>query len=458
MKKASIHNLGCKVNAYEAESMEQSLIKAGYEIVPFADDTKADVVIINTCSVTNIADHKSRQMLHKAKKLNPDAIVIAAGCYVQGAADEIKKDPAIDIILGNNRKNDLVKVIAEFEAQRNGEAAPDEAMTDLIDINHDSVYEEMKVESVHEHTRAYIKVQDGCNQFCTYCIIPYVRGRIRSRKEEDVIDEITGLVSKGYKEFVLTGIHLASFGRDQKDSDATLLSLIVKVSEIPGVERIRLGSLEPNVITEEFAKTTSALKNFCPHFHLALQAGSDSVLHKMNRHYTTEDYMNGVNMLRKYFNDPAITTDIIVGFPQESEEEFNSTVEFVKQVDFYECHIFKYSKRKGTIAESMEGQIEEAEKTRRSSVLLNLTKGQAEKYRKAYIGSETDVLLEEPVKVGDTMYMTGFTMNYMKVLVPAADLIVKYAQIDPDKLAGQIVHVTLTGESEDGKALVSELA
>lgn len=349
MKKAALHNLGCKVNAYETEAMQQLLEENGYEIVPFKEG--ADVYIINTCTVTNMADRKSRQMLHRAKKMNPDAIVVAAGCYVQAKEASGEIDESIDIVIGNNKKKDLIQILDAFYEEKQGQNKA------VIDINHTHEYEQMHLKKTAEHTRAYIKVQDGCNQFCTYCIIPFARGRVRSRAKEDVVREVTELAANGYQEVVLTGIHLSSYGVDLENEN--LLSLILSVNEIEGIKRIRLGSLEPRIITEDFVKTISGLEKLCPHFHLSLQSGCDDTLRRMNRRYTSEEYYEKCKLLRKYFVNPALTTDVIVGFPGETEEEFEKSKAFIDKVDFYETHIFKYSKREGTKAAVMENQIPE---------------------------------------------------------------------------------------------------
>ena len=407
MPKAALHNLGCKVNAYETEAMQQQLEERGYEIVPF--DQKADVYIINTCSVTNIADRKSRQMLHRAKKLNPEAVVVAAGCYVQVASDALKEDDSVDIIVGNNNKARLADILEEYMKDRQGDEDGY-----VLDIARAREYEELHVSRLGEHTRAFIKVQDGCNQFCSYCIIPYVRGRVRSRKKEEVLEEVKRLTENGYQEFVLTGIHLSSYGTDCHDS---LLGLIQAVHEIPGVKRIRLGSLEPRIITEEFAQAIGSMPKICPHFHLSLQSGCDETLKRMNRHYTAEEYLKGCELLRKYFDHPALTTDVIVGFPQESEEEFQQSREMIEQADFYETHIFKYSRRQGTRADRMEGQIPEAVKTQRSHVLLELGKAHKKRYMEQFIGEKVEILFEEKNQIQDKIYWTGYTREYLKVAV-----------------------------------------
>lgn len=403
MKKVALHNLGCKVNAYETEAMQEMLEHAGYEIVPFQEG--ADIYVINTCTVTNIADRKSRQMLHRARKMNPDAVVVAAGCYVQAQAEKQVIDPCIDIVLGNNKKQDLLTALQAYE-----EAHGD--LREVIDINHTKEYENLHLTKQGEHTRAYIKVQDGCNQFCSYCIIPFARGRVRSRKMEDVLNEIKGLAKSGYKEVVLTGIHLSSYG---VDTGETLLSLIEHVHEIEGIERIRLGSLEPRIVTEDFAKRLSELTKICPHFHLSLQSGCDSVLKRMNRRYDTAEYEAGCDLLRKYFTHPAITTDVIVGFPGETEEEFKITEEYLKKIHFYEMHIFKYSVREGTKAAVMPDQVPEQKKTERSNILLSLEKKMSEEFRNYYVGKEKTALLEEELVVDGKTYFTGYTKEYVKV-------------------------------------------
>ena len=404
MKKAALHNLGCKVNAYETEAMQQMLVQAGYEIVPFTE--QADVYVINTCSVTNMADRKSRQMLHRAKSKNPDSIVVAAGCYVQTKEQEASCDDAIDIIIGNNKKHELVERIEEFEKARQGVHA-------VIDINdRQQEYEELFLETTGEHTRAFIKVQDGCNQFCSYCIIPYARGRVRSRKMDHVLEEVNRLAKAGYKEVVLTGIHLSSYGVDTKES---LLELIQKINEIENIKRIRLGSLEPRLITREFTEQLAKVEKICPHFHLSLQSGCDETLKRMNRKYTTEEYAKSCEILREYFDHPAITTDVIVGFPGETEEEFAQTKAFLKKIHFYEMHIFKYSKRQGTRAAVMEHQIPEEIKTKRSSQLIELGEKMSREFRDYYKDTVQEVLFEEKVSLDGEEVYTGYTKEYVKI-------------------------------------------
>ena len=398
-----MHNLGCKVNAYELEAMQEMLEKAGYEIVPFAPG--ADVYIINTCTVTNIADRKSRQMLHKARKMNPQAIVIAAGCYVQAQKNMENIDDAIDIVLGNNRKQDLLFVLENYKKENGQEK-------DMISLDKPVEYEELHLSSTGEHTRAYLKVQDGCNQFCSYCIIPYVRGRVRSRKKEEILEEVLRLTKNGYQEFVLTGIHLSSYGVDCEDN---LLGLIKAVHEIEGVKRIRLGSLEPRIITEEFAQALGNMPKICPHFHLSLQSGCDATLKRMNRKYSAGEYLEGCRILRKYFKNPALTTDVIVGFPQESEEEFEQSYKMIESVEFYETHIFKYSRRQGTRAAQMEGQVDETVKTERSHKLIQLGKEKKQKYMESFLGQQVEILFEETAKIQGEEYWIGYTKEYLKV-------------------------------------------
>lgn len=436
MKNVALHNLGCKVNSYEIEVMQQKLTENGYSIVPFAPG--ADIYIINTCTVTNIADRKSRQMLHKAKKMNPDAVVVAVGCYVQTGSEAVKQDACIDLAIGNNRKKDIVEILEQFLKERENSAkAQDKTLQDttIVDINHTDEYEEMQLYQTAEHTRAYIKIQDGCNQFCSYCIIPYARGRVRSRKPEDILTEIRALVANGYKEVVVTGIHLSSYGLDflKKETGdyleglgdireavykkGFLLKLLEDMQQVEGLERIRLGSLEPRIITEHFAKRLSELSKVCPHFHLSLQSGCDNVLKRMNRHYTAKEYFEKVQILRKYYEHPAITTDIITGFPQETEEEFAETVDFVKRVNFYETHVFRYSKRQGTPAAKMDGQLTDAVKAARSDVLLELAKKNGRAFRELFVGETIEVLLEEQKEINGRLYMLGHTKEYVQAAI-----------------------------------------
>ena len=415
MKKVAFHNLGCKVNSYEMDIMLQELEEKGYEIVPF--DEKADIYIVNTCTVTNIADRKSRQMLHKAKKTNPDGIVVAVGCYVQTDTEHVKEDDAVDLLVGNNKKKDLVQILEQYMKESGDDSA-------VIDINHTNEYEEAQLKHTAEHTRAYIKIQDGCNQFCSYCMIPYARGRVRSRKAEDVLQEVEGLVQNGYKEFVLTGIHLCSYGTDLEEGSVmgpALLALLQRLDQIPGVERLRLGSLEPRVVTREFAQGLADLAHICPHFHLSLQSGCDETLKRMNRHYTAAEYAAGVALLKEVFEHPAITTDVIVGFPGETEEEFETTRKFLEQISFYEMHIFKYSKRKGTRAAVMENQIPEQIKAARSDVLIEMEQRQSKEFRAFYAGKMQEALMEESKEIKGHKYQIGHTKEYVKVAVPTEE-------------------------------------
>ena len=442
MRKAALHNLGCKVNAYETAAMQELLEGAGYEIVPFQE--RADVYIINTCTVTNIADRKSRQMLHRARKMNPDAVVVAAGCYVQAREEgHLAVDPSVDIVIGNNRKKDLVRILEDY--LQDG-AEEDGQMSRVIDINHTGEYEELHLTKPGEHTRAYIKVQDGCNQFCSYCIIPFARGRVRSRSLESVVEEVRELARNGYREVVLTGIHLSSYGADfrEKTPDSEgpevsgkilnreehfhggqegtdLLALIRAVHEVDGILRIRLGSLEPRIITEEFVRTAAGLEKLCPHFHLSLQSGCDATLKRMNRRYTAAEYLEKCALLRKYFRNPALTTDVIVGFPGATEEEFAASMEFVDQVDFYETHIFKYSRREGTRAAAMADQVPEPVKAERSRRMIELGKRKQAAYERSFLGKEVEVLVEERMTEGGREYQVGHTREYLKIALEAEE-------------------------------------
>lgn len=431
MKSVALHNLGCKVNAYEMDVMQQMLQEEGYVIVPF--DEVADIYIVNTCTVTNIADRKSRQMLHQAKARNPKAIVVAVGCYVQTAGKEALSDDCVDLAVGNNRKKDLANILRDFLAEREGA----EYGADVIDINAPSCdYEEMTLKKPLGHTRAYIKIQDGCNQFCSYCVIPYARGRVRSRRWEDIRQEVEGLARTGCKEVVLTGIHISSYGIDFEDeawergesltdkretgqrdygSRSKLLDLLERISDVDGIERIRLGSLEPRIITEKSAARLAENRKLCPHFHLSLQSGCDDTLRRMNRHYTTAEYAAGVEYLRRAFSHPAITTDVIVGFPGETEQEFEETCEFLQRMNLYEIHIFKYSRRKGTRAADMPGQLTNAVQSARSGRLFALEKQQSHDFRSFYLGKEVTVLFEEKKEIDGETYYVGHTKEYVKV-------------------------------------------
>ena len=414
MKSVALHNLGCKVNSYELDAIQQMLQDKGYKIVPF--DETADIYIINTCTVTNIADRKSRQMLHRAKKQNPDAVVVAVGCYVQTGRETVEKDEAIDLAIGNNKKKDLVPILEEYLREREeNRRSIDKTLgnTTIPDLGRPVEYEEMQLKRTADHTRAYIKIQDGCNQFCSYCIIPFARGRVRSRRPSDVISEAAALVEAGYQEVVLTGIHISSYGIDLEG--AGLLSLIRELHGIEGLKRIRLGSLEPRIITREFAEGLKALPKVCPHFHLSLQSGCDNTLKRMNRHYLASEYYEKVELLRQIYDMPAITTDVIVGFPGETEEEFEITRAFLEKVDFYEMHVFKYSRRQGTNAAKMKDQVKDGIKTERSNILLSLEREQSRRFRQRFIGRTVEVLMEEPAVIDGKSYMTGHTKEYVKV-------------------------------------------
>lgn len=427
MKKVALHNLGCKVNAYETEAMQEILEQNGYEIVPFEE--KADAYIVNTCSVTNMADKKSRQMLHRAKKMNPEAVVIAAGCYVQSAGEELLKDTSVDILIGNNEKVNLPSILENWEKEHNP--------LHVHDLTREHTYEELTLSHTAGHTRAFMKIQDGCNQFCTYCIIPYTRGRVRSRRLSDIVAEAGRLAENGYQEVVLTGIHLDSYGTDLEEHE-NLLTVIQEIAKIDGIKRIRLGSLEPRIMTEEFVAGLAAEEKLCPHFHLSLQSGCDATLKRMNRRYSAEEFRQCCERLRRHFDDPALTTDVIVGFPGETEEEFTATVEFLKDICFYETHVFKYSRRKGTKADRMPDQIPEQIKNQRSDVLLALTEKNSGEYRKKLLGHTVKVLLEEESTIGGTTYLAGHTREYVKVAVAPETA-----------AAGEIIDVKVTGLLKD---------
>ena len=433
MKTVAFHTLGCKVNTYETEAMQQLMESAGYRCVEFGE--RADVYIVNTCSVTNIADRKSRQMLHRARKMNEDAIVVAAGCYVESAKNKIDEDLSIDIIVGNNNKNDIVNIINEYLQDKIKNKF-------IIDINKETEYEEFNISKINDHTRAFIKVQDGCNQFCSYCIIPFTRGRVRSRKMENIIDEVKSLSASGYKEVVLTGIHLSSYGVDfldesynkrmekltqTEESDEEfvtkneLLCLIENIANIEGIERVRIGSLEPRIIQENFIKSLSKIDKFCPHFHLSLQSGCDKTLKSMNRKYTADEFYEGVKLIRKYFASPAITTDIIVGFPGETKKDFEESKTFVEKVKFYETHIFPYSIREGTKAANMP-QVDGNEKVQRANILNEINLKNQKEFRTLRIGKEDELLCEEIFIKDGIEYFTGYTKEYVKVAVLNSDL------------------------------------
>ena len=410
-RKAALHNLGCKVNSYELEAMQQALETAGYRIVPF--EPGADVYVINTCTVTNIADRKSRQMLHKARGMNPDAVVVAVGCYAQVRGKELEKDPAIDLIIGSDRKGDLVQELERYFAGGG-------RRTDTSEIRKDREIEKLETDRAEGHTRAFLKVQDGCNQFCSYCIIPYARGRVRSRKIADVVQETERLVASGVQEVVLTGIHLCSYGKDLGEGE-DLSALIRAVHQVEGICRIRLGSLEPGSIDEAFVKNMAELPKVCPHFHLSLQSGCSRTLQRMNRKYTPEEFAQTCALLRRYFRHPAICTDIITGFPGETEEDFEECRSFVEKMHFFETHIFPYSRREGTRAAAFPDQIPEAVKKERGAVLRDLDRKRREEFLKYYCGMPMEVLFEETVTEGGRSWWLGHGKEYQKVLLPADD-------------------------------------
>lgn len=442
MRKIAFHNLGCKVNSYELDYMTQKCASFGYELVEF--EQKADVYIINTCSVTNIADRKSRQMIHKAKKENPEAVVVAAGCFVQANPEEVMKDEAIDLIVGNNKKKEIFELLDEYFAKNESDANKNLDGKTLTDIMH-CEYEELEVTKSEERSRAYVKIQDGCNRYCTYCIIPYTRGNIRSRRPDNVIGEIEKIADKGYKEVVLTGIHISSYGKDFEDNREPadhLYELMKKIDAIEGIERIRIGSFEPMILTEEFVKNLSTIKKLCPHFHISLQSGCNTVLKRMNRHYDTDAYFEKTELLRKYFKGCAITTDVIVGFPGETKEEFGQTVEYLKKVRFFETHIFPYSRRKGTIADRMEGQLSANEKKERVRVLLELDRIESQKFRESKIGEETNIIVEETKEIDGKTYYVGHTPEYIMTAIDSAG--------QCDKIVGEDVGVRIEKSLSEG--------
>lgn len=438
--KIAFLTLGCKVNSYETEAMQALLASAGATLVEFNEE--ADIYVVNTCSVTNMADRKSRQMLHRAKKKNPDAVVVAAGCYAQTADETAMKETGIDVVIGNNQKKQIVEILENYMAGVENKR---------LEIGEETEYEDLSLDTQVEHTRAYIKIQDGCNQFCSYCIIPYARGRIRSRKPEDVVEEVKRLAANGYQEIVLTGIHLSSYGRTSyekltEESGQPLLSLIQQINAVEGIRRIRLGSLEPRIITEKFVKTLVTCEKVCPHFHLSLQSGSDTVLVRMNRKYTTEEYAKSVDILKKYYEAPAITTDIIVGFPQETEEEFSETMEFAKRIGFSKIHVFKYSRRKGTVADKMSGQVDEQVKNMRSEQLMALEAALGETYREQFFGKEETVLFEESTVVDGEVCQVGYNERYVRIAVKTKE-----------DLSNCIETVRIEGKTKEQETLFAKL-
>jgi len=478
-KRAAMHNLGCKVNSYEAEAMVSELREAGAEIVSWEDDI-ADIYIINTCSVTNIADRKSRQMIHKARSMNPDAVVIAVGCYVQARAEELKEDAAVDILVGNNRKGSIIDILSDYydnahehgqnpgqdpviksetESNTNTEetASFGEAVRDkrnfksrieshVGDISIERSYEELSAGEISDNGRVFLKVQDGCNQFCSYCIIPYVRGRIRSRSLESAVREVEDFARRGYHEVVLTGIHLSSYGLDfdnanyeyAMDNDIPserLLELIRETAAVPGVTRVRLGSLEPRIITEAFVRELKKIPEMCPHFHLSLQSGCDRTLRAMNRHYDTASFRKSVEILRAAWPEVSITTDVIVGFPGETEEDFAESYSFIDEIGFYELHVFKYSRRQGTVADRMPGQIPDRTKSQRSEKLIELDRVRSETFRQHFIGRDDEIIPEEIVTIDGREYLRGYNKCYVRYVVPVTD-----RASDEGKI-GQIIRV-----------------
>lgn len=409
-KTVAFCTLGCKVNQYETDAMRGSFEAEGYEVKEFSQE--ASVYVINTCTVTNMADRKSRQMLHKAKKQNPNAVVVATGCYVQTATEKVAQDLSIDLVVGNNRKKDIVEILNEYYAEKEaGEQVKEEY---VIDINHTDEYEDLEISTVTEHTRAHLKIQDGCNNFCSYCIIPYARGRIRSRTMESIKAELERLSASGFKEIVLTGINLSCYD----DNGKKLIDVIEMADNVNGIERIRLGSLDPEVVTEDFVERLGKVKKICPHFHFSLQSGCDKTLKAMNRHYTSDEYYEKCQLIRKYIDNPAFTTDVIVGFPGETEEDYISSREFVKKVKFAELHVFKYSKRDGTVAAKMPNQIDEKIKTLRSEDLIKTGEELTKEFRQAKIGQDTTVLFEEKILLDNKEYWVGHTVDYIKIAVP----------------------------------------
>ena len=408
MKKVSFYTLGCKVNQYETNGMIQKFKESGYEIVDIEQEI-ADICIVNTCTVTNMSDRKSRQALRKIKEKNPNAVIVATGCYAQVAKAELEKMPEIDIVLGNDEKNDIVKYVEKFIKEK-------DKLIKIQDISNQKEFIDMGQITYTEKTRAVVKIQDGCNQFCSYCIIPYARGRVRSRSQESIINEITQISKKGIKEVVITGIHIASYGRDFNDENG-LIDLLEKINLIDGIERIRLGSLEPTIITEEFIKRLVKLDKICHHFHLSLQSGCNETLNRMNRKYSTDEFRKIVERLRKYYKDVILTTDIIVGFPGETEEEFKQTYQFLEEIKFYKMHVFPYSPRRGTRAAVMPNQIDGNIKEQRSKKLIELSNKNEKEYNEQYIGKEVEVLFEDREKE----YYKGHTQNYILVKYKTAE-------------------------------------
>ena len=455
--KVAFLTLGCKVNSYETEKMKMQFEEAGHTVVAFEEE--ADAYIINTCTVTNIADRKSRKMLHRARRKNPDAIVVATGCYVDSSQKKGEKDESVDLFLSNEQKPQLVEQVVSFFQTRSMKKTTEESTEIIADDARDDVqttsqarakkdaHKMMSEKALEEeHTRAYLKVQDGCNQYCTYCIIPYVRGPLTSKTTKEVLEEVKRLAAQGIQEVVVTGIHLSSYGVDFTDKKSflelegrPLLNLLQEIAGVEEIKRIRLGSLEPRIITENFAKELSEIPKICPHFHLSLQSGCDNVLKRMNRHYTAADYLERLEILRKYFSNPAITTDIIVGFPQETEEDFQVTCDFVRKAEFSQLHVFKYSRRQGTMADAMEGQISENVKAERSERLIAVGKEMQQQYQEAFCGQEEKVLFEEIVTIEGQEYLVGYNERYVRFGVAMQDL------QDAEKMCNTISGVRILG-------------
>ena len=432
MKKAASFALGCKVNQYESEAIAELFAEKGYEIVGI--DEEADVYVINTCTVTNFGDKKSRQLIRKVKRQNENAIVAVVGCYAQTAPKELMEIAGVNLVIGTKDRAQIVEMVEQYDRANGVE-------NHVSDIMKERVFEPLSIQKLANRTRAYLKIQDGCSQYCSYCIIPYARGPIRSREPQEVVAEVKRLAENGFKEVVLTGIHVASYGKDRRDT--SLLDILKQVHEVEGIERIRFSSIEPNVVTEEFAQTMAALPKVCPHFHLSLQSGCDETLRRMNRHYTAAEYREGVEILRKYYDRPAITTDIIVGFQGETEEEFEKSRAFADEIRFYEIHVFKYSVRKGTAAEKLPNPCTAAQKAERSDVLLALTQRQARQYRESFVGEQEEQILEEKGTVNGSSFYTGHTMRYVEGLVPAEG-----------HHQGELVAGIVTGLSDDETRLI----
>ena len=440
MPKVAFHTLGCKVNQYETEAITEQFLARGYSVVDFEEF--ADIYIVNTCTVTNVADKKSRKMLSKAKKLNDKSVVVAIGCYVQVAHDTLEDTSFIDVLIGNTHKNEVVNIVEDYIETN--------LKCDIIEnVQEDIVYEELHIDTQQSKARSTIKIQDGCNQYCTYCIIPYTRGKIRSREPESVLSEVRALALKGYHEIILTGIHLGSYGKDLQDVE--LIDLIEDLDAIDGIDRIRLGSLEPNFINEALLKRLVACQSVCDHFHLSMQSGSDSVLSRMKRHYNSEKYFDKVELIRKFYKTPAITTDVIVGFPMETDEEAQDTYNFVKKVRFSELHVFKYSIRQGTKAAEMKPQINGLVKTSRSKKLSELGKIMHQEYLEKFLNKEVPVLLEDVLDLDGKTYKVGHTTNYMKVYLLIDKNLDGRVRLDHDSnKPGEIKPLVLTSLFKDG--------